>query len=160
MHECLEFHIGHCVVNGKYFVIAEFACKHHTFYAHTLPKFDGKNVGGVGLRGEVNSEIGSNFFAKRHETYIAYKHCVRTDFLQKLKVFLCIFEVGVFGKYVDCDVYFFAERMRKIYAFYHLFFGEVVRKGTQRKLFSAYIHGVRTEVESSFEFFEIARRHQ
>lgn len=45
--------------------------------------------------------------------------------------------------------------MRKIYAFYHLFFGEVVRKGTQRKLFSAYIHGVRTEVESSFEFLRL-----
>lgn len=101
-----ELHIGHCGVDLFYFFKSQLSCKHNSFYAHALPKFDGKQICRVGLCGEVNREFRSNFFAKRNKAHVAYKHGVYACRLQKREiVFQCV-EVVVPCKNICRDVNF------------------------------------------------------
>ncbi len=104
------------------------------------------------------AELGSRFSDSVKHSAVGDDDGVRARFAEKSEIIFHKAQIGILCEYVRRNVYLFTKRVRVFHCGNQLVAREIVRERTQRKILSAYIHRVRTEVKCSFKFCKIAGR--
>ncbi len=96
-------------------------------------------------------------FGRVKSPAVGNNYRVGSYFRKIRKIVLHEREVAVFCEYICRNVYFFAQSVCERDCRSKLFTREVIGKRAEGKILSAYVHGVRAEIERGFKFCVIAR---
>ena len=147
MHERLELQIGTKRVDRADLRQRKFAGEHDALRALLPPERGSVAVRRIGLRGDVQRQIGRDLAGQKKGARIRDERRIRTDLPQIHEIVGQRGEIRLPCKDIGGDVHLFPAGVRVGNGFFHLACRKIVRKRAKRKLPAAEVNGVRPEVQ-------------
>ena len=123
MDKRLNLHvIRNMCPNFPDFLQRKFSCTYHTFCSQIIPETVCLIIGIVRLCTDVALNLRTDFLCIHKDSRICDNQCVRTDFLQFLKIFSYAFKIPVMGQDIYCHINFYTMGMGKSNALAHVLF--------------------------------------
>ena len=165
---------AHCPVNKRlkfefgvrslsylgYFGKRHFTRQNHSLCAHIIPHIGTFVIHVICLGTYMYIKFGRNLFCHPKHTQIRQNNRVQAyvaNLCQKLCIFVYII---VMRNNIRRQIHFFIELFGKIDSLFYFIVCKVVRRHSERKLFTAYINRVRSVLKGNFQLFEIACRRE
>ncbi len=157
VHEHLQFQIGKRLFDLHKVAQRDFARGDNARRSHVVIDLGIEHVHDVGLRREVLGNMRRDLVRKFQHAGRGDDHRVGFEFGHRFDMFFKQRQLRIERKAVDRRVDLFAARMGIVDAGFEIFHRKFfARTDSQRKVADPAVHGVGTEIEGDFEFFEIA----